>query len=142
MFSLYTLERMQILKYPFKYKFARQDSQFLQMPHFKAFYIVHSLSVISLGLRYHLKFPFPWRFYEMIFFECLRREYFFKGLEVFYLFVSFTQIKWQPTPVLLPGESHGERNLVGYSPWGRKELDTTERLHFTLAFYFLLWILM
>ena len=39
--------------------------------------------------------------------------------------------KWQPTPVLLPGESHGGRSLVGYSPWGRKESDTTERLHFT-----------
>ena len=36
--------------------------------------------------------------------------------------------EWQPTPVLLPGESHGLRSLVGYSPWGRKELDTTERL--------------
>ena len=31
----------------------------------------------------------------------------------------------------LPGESHGGRSLVGYSPWGRKELDMTERLHFT-----------
>ena len=39
--------------------------------------------------------------------------------------------KWQPTPVFLPGESHGQRSLVGYSPWGRKESDTTERLHFT-----------
>ena len=38
--------------------------------------------------------------------------------------------KWQPTPVLLPGKSHGQRNLVGYSPWGCKESDTTERLHF------------
>ena len=35
----------------------------------------------------------------------------------------------QPTPVFLPGESHGGRSLVGYSPWGRKESDTTERLH-------------
>ena len=34
------------------------------------------------------------------------------------------------TPVLLPGKSHGWRNLVGYSPWGRYESDTTERLHF------------
>ena len=33
---------------------------------------------------------------------------------------------WQPTPVFLPGESHGQRSLMGYSPWGRKELDTTE----------------
>ena len=38
--------------------------------------------------------------------------------------------KWQSTPVLLPGKSHGQRSLVGYSPWGRKESDTTERLHF------------
>ena len=32
---------------------------------------------------------------------------------------------WQPTPVLLPGESHGQGSLVSYSPWDRKELDTT-----------------
>ena len=38
--------------------------------------------------------------------------------------------KWHPTPVLLPGKSHGWRSLVGYSPWGHWELDTTERLHF------------
>ena len=33
---------------------------------------------------------------------------------------------WQPTPVFLPGKSHGQRSLVGYSPWGRKESDMTE----------------
>ena len=33
--------------------------------------------------------------------------------------------KWQPTPVFLPGESHGQRTLIGYSPWGRKESDMT-----------------
>ena len=32
---------------------------------------------------------------------------------------------WQPTLVFLPGESHGQRSLAGYSPWGRAELDTT-----------------
>ena len=37
--------------------------------------------------------------------------------------------KWQPTPVFLPGESHGQRSLVSYSPWGRKESDTTEHVH-------------
>ena len=37
--------------------------------------------------------------------------------------------KWQPTPVSLPGKSHGQRSLVGYSPWSRKELDTTEPSH-------------
>ena len=40
--------------------------------------------------------------------------------------------KWQPTPVLLPGKSHGQRSLVGYSPWGHKESDITERLHITI----------
>ena len=35
---------------------------------------------------------------------------------------------WQPTPVFLPGEFHGQRSLVGYSPWGCKESDTTEQL--------------
>ena len=38
--------------------------------------------------------------------------------------------QWQPTPVHLPGKSHGRRSLVGGSPWGTKESDTTERLHF------------
>ena len=38
--------------------------------------------------------------------------------------------QWHPTPVLLPGKSHGRRSLVGCSPWGRWESDTTERLHF------------
>ena len=38
--------------------------------------------------------------------------------------------KWQPTPVLLPGKFHGRRSVVGYSPRGCKESDTTERLHF------------
>ena len=40
--------------------------------------------------------------------------------------------KWQPTPIFLSGESHGRRSLVGYSPWGRKESDTTEQLHLHL----------
>ena len=38
--------------------------------------------------------------------------------------------KWQSTPALLPGKSHGWRSLIGYSPWDRKESDTTEQLHF------------
>ena len=55
------------------------------------------------------------------------------------LHYNFTLRKWQSTPALLPGKSHGQRSLEGYSPWGRKEWDTTERLHF--HFYFLLWVL-
>ena len=38
--------------------------------------------------------------------------------------------QWHPTPVLLPGKSHGWRSLIGCSPWGREESGTTERLHF------------
>ena len=38
--------------------------------------------------------------------------------------------RWHPTPVLLPGTSHAQRSLVGCSPWGREESDTTEQLHF------------
>ena len=37
--------------------------------------------------------------------------------------------KWLSSLVFLPGESHGQRSLVGYSPWGLKELDTTEHTH-------------
>ena len=42
---------------------------------------------------------------------------------------SLWRRRWHPTPVLLPGESHRRRNLVGCSPWGRWGSDTTERLH-------------
>ena len=38
--------------------------------------------------------------------------------------------KWQPIPIFLPGKFHAQRSLAGYSPWGRKESDTTEWLHF------------
>ena len=41
--------------------------------------------------------------------------------------------QWHPTPVLLPGKSHGRRGLVGCSPWGRQESDTTEQLHFIFS---------
>ena len=49
-------------------------------------------------------------------------------------FLRFGVEQWHPTPVLLPGKSHEWRSLVGYSPWGRWELDTTERLHFHFSF--------
>ena len=43
--------------------------------------------------------------------------------------------QWRLTPVLLPGKSHGWRSLVGCSPWGRKQSNVTERLHFTFHFH-------
>ena len=48
----------------------------------------------------------------------------------FFYYAHLQRRQWQPTPVLLPGEFHGWRSLVGCSPWGREESDTTERLHF------------
>ena len=44
--------------------------------------------------------------------------------------------KWHPTPVFLPGKSHGRRSLVGYCPWGCKESDTTERLYLLIYYYY------
>ena len=41
--------------------------------------------------------------------------------------------QWHPTPVLLPGKSHGQRSLVGCSPWGRQESHTIEPLHFPFS---------
>ena len=63
----------------------------------------------------------------------------YREFEKFLNFVLFLRIiqpisgdiwkrKWQPTPVFLPGKSHGQRRLAGYSPWGCKEMDTTLRL--------------
>ena len=45
--------------------------------------------------------------------------------------------QWHPTPVLLPGKSHGRKSLVGCSPWGREELDMPQRLnfHFSLSWF-------
>ena len=59
-------------------------------------------------------------------------------LGVFFLFfcappVYYWRGQWQPSPVLLPGKSHERRSLVGCSPWGCEESDTTERLHFDFS---------
>ena len=68
----------------------------------------------------------------MIFFSCdiLSDFDFIKSILLGGLLKSWRR-KWQPTPAFLPGKSHGGRSLLGYSPWGRKESDTTEQLHFT-----------
>ena len=49
--------------------------------------------------------------------------------------IAFSGRAWQPTPVFLPGESHGLRSLAGCSPWRHKELDTTEATEHTLKDY-------
>ena len=58
-------------------------------------------------------------------------------LDLHFIYCTFTyhqgtyqRGQWQPTPVPLPGKSHGQRNLLGCSSWGRRESDRTERHHF------------
>ena len=70
---------------------------------------IRIILLISVGFLELIQWVFKWRWQIT------------KLIEVYW--------KWQPTPVFLPGESHGQRSLVGYSPWGCKESDTTERLH-------------
>ena len=50
------------------------------------------------------------------------------------ILVNSHKVQWHPTPVLLPGKSHGWRSLEGCSPWGREESDMTEWLHFHFSF--------
>ena len=50
-----------------------------------------------------------------------------------FCFILAPTLQWHPTPVLLPGTSHGWRSLEGCSPWGRWGSDTTERLHFQFS---------
>ena len=50
----------------------------------------------------------------------------YKGQATEIVYLPVKERQWHPTPVLLPGKSHGQRSLVGCSPWGRTESDTTE----------------
>ena len=68
------------------------------------------------GQRKKFMFTFPWL--------TLEEEFSFH-----HYVAIFWRRKWQPTPVFLPGESHGQRSLVSYSPQGRKESDMTYRLN-------------
>ena len=83
---------------------------------------------------------FPSNYHSNVFysFTCFKCR--LSGLKnAFVEFVTLRVVRWRrqwhPTPVLLPGKSHGQRSLVGCRPWGREESDTTERLnfHFSLS---------
>ena len=58
---------------------------------------------------------------------------FSKGKDIKGFYTHLWRKQWHPTPVLLPGKSHGWRSLGGCSPWGHKESHTTERLHFHVS---------
>ena len=67
---------------------------------------------LNVGVSQHIVLPFLYKF------------------TILGNLINLGRRQWQPTSVLLPGKSHGWRSLVGCSPWGREESDTTERLHF------------
>ena len=62
--------------------------------------------------------------------NCSSSSFSFLRPSLSFLCCFYWRRRWHPTPLLLPGKSHGWRSLVGRSPWGREELDTTEWLHF------------
>ena len=62
--------------------------------------------------------------------ECIRKLWYIDMMVYYTTIRRNWRRQWQPTPILSPGKSHGRRSLLGCSPWGREESDTTERLHF------------
>ena len=86
---------------------------------FSARSIVHAFTYISLTV--FLSFAIPSHKVSVTYFTFM-----------LWYYLTSRRRQWHPTPVLLPGKSHGQRSLVGISPWGHEELDTTEWLHFHL----------
>ena len=76
----------------------------------------------------HVAYFTPNTLYLLIFHSCISPPHPISPLVTTSLFSQRRQ--WHPTPVLLPGKSHGQRSLVGCSPWGHEESDPTEQLHF------------
>ena len=100
----------------------------------------HAVEIIQcVALSYWLLSLINMHFFSPVFF-CGLRAHFFLYWIIFHCLSTavYWRRKWQPTPVLLPGKFHGWRSLVGYNPWGHKELDSTEWLHF-LSFYSSFW---
>ena len=89
----------------------------------------HSREIILRGVLYFSP-KFPHRIKTMCYTSSGRLQ----NVQLLGLsFLPCWRRQWHPTPVLLPGKSHGQRSLVGCSPWGRQESDTTERLHFDFS---------
>ena len=88
---------------------------------------VKKIQIFVLSLDYETQLPW-WLRQESICLQCGRPRF-----DCWVRKIPWRR-KWQPTPVLLLGKYHGWRSLVGYSPWGHKELDKTEQLHFLFFF--------
>ena len=98
-------------------------------------WIVHEVAKSRIWLSdFHFTIPFrgdtPWWLSSRVCLQCGRPRF-----NPWVKKIPWRR-KWQPTPVFLPGKSLGWRSLVGYSPWGCKESDTDEWLHFTSSLHF------
>jgi len=72
--------------------------------------------------------------YSISFTPCLLLHHFlFLTLSLSFFFVVILFSGWQPTPIFLPGQSHRQRKLTGYSPWGRKSRTQLRDFHFTIS---------
>ena len=94
------------------------------------------LNTVQLSYHIHFSFKyylfFPIQYYIPTIISFLSAKPSLPNLH--WLMLSLWRRQWKPTPVLLPGKSHGWRSLVGCSPWGREESDTSEQLHFHFSF--------
>ena len=107
----------------------------MTLPNFQSVAISYRSTHEALGLG--MKCSITWLqsclpllpFVNFLFF-LKKRNFFLLMFNDSYFSYKVWRRQWHPTPVLLPGKSHGRRSLVGCSPWGRQESDTTERLHF------------
>ena len=89
----------------------------------------HSHEIILRGVLY-----FSPKFSHRIKTKCYTSSGRLQNVQLLGLsFILCWRRQWHPTPVLLPGKSHGRRSLVGCSPWGLEESDTTEWLHFQFS---------
>ena len=90
--------------------------------------LVSYASCISRQILYHCTtWEIPYYLYNK--FQTLLPKTLMNLWYCCHLYLWFRRRQWHPTPVLLPGKSHGQRSLVGSSPWGRTESDTTKWLH-------------
>ena len=102
---------------------------------------INCITLWAISIQYfYLSYPsfgffFSWQFIHFTQFSGLLTyscsNIFYCYPLIFHCIYRYLQRRqWHPTPVLLPGKPHGWRSLVGCSPWGHRELDTTEWLHF------------
>ena len=91
---------------------------------FVTLYNLNSLRTLKLALCHAVTLQWYWAPKIRKFCGMLEPGFGIRRFRFHYMF--FWRRKWQPIPVSLPGESHGQRNLAGYTPCGCKELDMTE----------------